>query len=115
MKGFQADKGESSHPALSRWLSLPAALLFSGSVLLLSSLLGWVSTEPRVRVMVLLMPLPAFLLFVLAARRSFRAYDERQRGLLIEALTFAFILTLFALAFVGSIAGYWSAVRRQLV
>jgi hypothetical protein len=88
--------------------------------------------------MVLLMPLPAFLLFVLAAMRSFRAYDERARGLLIEALPFAFILTLFAvigaellqlagvpvwdnadawpyLAFVGSIAGYWSAVRRQLV
>lgn len=118
------------------WLSLPAALLFCSSVLMATWLLDRLSLGPQLRLTVLLMPLPLFVLFVLAALRSFAAYDERQRALLIEALTFGFILTLFAiiaaellelarvpvwrnedawpyLAFAGYVAGYWSALRRE--
>jgi hypothetical protein len=117
------------------WLSLPAALLFCGSVLMTTWLLDRLSPGSGLRLAVLLMPAPLFVLFAVAALRSFAACDERQRGLLIEALTFGFILTLFALiaaellelarvpvwrnedawpyvVFAGYIGGYWSAVKR---
>lgn len=118
------------------WLSLPAALLFSGSVLLASWLLKELDPTPGARLGLLLMPVPLLLLFGLATFRSFAAYDEHQRSLLIEALTFGFLLTFITLivahglrlagapvwhnadvwpyvAFTGYIAGYWSAVKRQ--
>jgi len=119
------------------WLSLPAALSFSASVLLVTWLLDGLNPTPGGRLTLLLAPLPLFLLFGLATFRSFAAYDERQRSLLIEALTFGFLLTFFTLivahglrlvgapvwhnadawpyvAFTGYVAGYWSAVKRQL-
>ena len=48
------------------WLSLPAALLFSASVLLVSWLLDELDPAPGTRLTLLLMPLPLFLLFGLA-------------------------------------------------
>lgn len=111
------------------------ALVFCGSVQASSSLLSafWLRLETRLAVA--LLPLPFFLLFALATLRSLQGFDQAQRRLLTETLTFAGAITLFAvvgaellkaagapvwrnqdawpyLVLLGCRVGSWSAARR---
>jgi hypothetical protein len=115
---------------------LPASALFVGSVLAAAALFERLPTEEPLRLLVVALPLPFLVHFLFSLLRSFRHYDAQQRSLLVEALTFALLLTLFALlaaellqlagvpvwhnedvwpylAFAGYIFGYWGATRRN--
>jgi hypothetical protein len=112
-----------------------AAVLFYGSVEATSALLAVLWLRPALRLAVLFLPLPFFLLFVVLAVRTFKDYDEQQRRLLTESIIFATVIIFFALlgaellraagvplwdnrdawpylAFAGYLLGYWSAKRR---
>lgn len=131
-----SSKAESRTGRVFLFSPLPASVLFVGSVLAASALFERLPAEEPLRLLVAVVPLPFLVVFLFSLLRSFRRCDARQRSLLVEALTFAFLLTLFALlvaellqvagvpvwhnedvwpylAFAGYIFGYWSAKRRN--
>lgn len=115
---------------------LLASVLFVASVLTAGALFERLPAAEPLRQLVAALPLPFLVFFLFSLLRSFRRYDAQQRSLMVEALTFAFLLTLLALlvaellqvagvpvwhnedvwpylAFAAYVFGYWSAVRRS--
>lgn len=115
---------------------LLTSAVFVGSVLAAKALLERVPTSNPLHPLLLAVPLPFLVLFLLSAVVSFKRFDTLQRALLVEGLTFAVAATVLVaavaqlleragvpvwhnqdvwpyLAFVGYLVGYGSALRRN--